>query len=100
LQQSVINFILQGFNQPPVLVIVEPTGAGRKHDHPGTALAKKEQFHIATQMRAMPAMILSMHALIIQQAFHSIMTIVLIFCKIIDEQSPEERSKSLDVACH
>lgn len=80
LELAAIDFIPQGRNEPPVFVIEEPSGAGRKNNHPGTALSKKKQVHVAFQMMAMPRMILSIHRFSIQQLFQKVVTIRLIYC--------------------
>jgi hypothetical protein len=76
LEPAFIDFIPQGVDKSPVFIVVEPAGAGRKYNYPGAAPSKKEQFHISSQMRAMPAMIFPVHFLSIQQAYYRVMTVV------------------------
>jgi hypothetical protein len=62
LEPAIIDLVPQSGNESPVFVIVEPSDAGRENDHPRTTLSKNEKFHFAAQIRAMPSMIFSMHA--------------------------------------
>jgi hypothetical protein len=76
LEPAFIDFIPQGIDKPPVFIVVEPASAGRKDNNPGTAPSKKEQFHVASQLWAMPAMIFPVHSLSIQQAYYRLMAVV------------------------